>query len=95
MSYVTSNKEDTCGSLVPVFDMINHHHDPNCDWNVERGVEIISQDNIEPGDELFIAYGAHGNDLLIQYYGFTNDDQFVCDGLKFDENDTKRHFSHI
>ena len=70
-------EEETCGSLVPVFDMINHHHEPNCDWNVENGVEIITQDKIEKGRELFIAYGSHGNDLLIQYYGFTSSDQYV------------------
>ena len=69
--------EDTCGSLVPVFDMINHDVYPNCDWNVENGVEIISQTDIEKGDELFIAYGNHGNDLLVQYYGFTLEHQPV------------------
>ena len=57
--------------------MINHDVYPNCDWNVESGVEIISQTDIEKGDELFIAYGNHGNDLLVQYYGFTLEHQPV------------------
>ena len=63
--------EGDCGSLVPIFDMLNHASDPNCDWDIENGVEIWAERDIEAGEELFISYGEHGNDRLVQFYGFS------------------------
>merc|ERR1711990_739313 len=63
--------EEGCGSLVPIFDMINHSHDPNCDWNIDDGVLIYADEPIKAGSELFIQYGPQFNDRLVQYYGFS------------------------
>ena len=42
-------KDGDCGSLVPVFDMINHANDPNCDWTIEGGVRIWADREIPAG----------------------------------------------
>ena len=63
--------EEGCGALVPIFDMVNHSHDPNCDWNIDDGVEIYADEPIQKGSELFIQYGPQFNDRLVQYYGFS------------------------
>ena len=46
-----------CGSLSPLFDMLNHQSDSNCDWNTDNGVEVTTSRRIEKGEELYIFYG--------------------------------------
>ena len=36
--------------MVPVFDMINHANDPNCDWTIEGGVRIWTDRDILAGE---------------------------------------------
>ena len=60
-----------CGSMAPIFDMLNHAEEPNCDWSAEDGASIFAARDIEPGEELMISYGEHGNDQLVNSYGFT------------------------
>ena len=57
--------------LAPIFDMLNHAEEPNCDWSAESGAKIYAARDIEPGEELMISYGEHGNDQLVNSYGFT------------------------
>ena len=68
-----ANSSSTCGSLVPIFDMVNHAQYPNCDWNIDDGVQITTNMPVSAGSEFFINYGPQFNDKLVQYYGFSLD----------------------
>ena len=39
--------DETCGSMAPIFDMVNHSADPNCFWDFDsNAVWITSKHNI-------------------------------------------------
>ena len=46
--------EGDCGALVPLFDLLNHEEDPNCEWGADDGAKIWADRDIEVGEELFI-----------------------------------------
>lgn len=50
-------ENEGCGALAPVFDMLNHSNEPNCDWESDDGAQIIIDSKVKKGDELFISYG--------------------------------------
>ena len=50
-------ENEGCGSLAPVFDMLNHANEPNCDWESDAGAQITIDAQVKAGDELFISYG--------------------------------------
>ena len=50
-------ENEGCGALAPVFDMLNHSNEPNCDWESDDGAQITIDDKVKKGDELFISYG--------------------------------------
>jgi hypothetical protein len=57
--------------LQPVADLFNH--DPNRGCSVAfdaNDYTITTKHTHEPGDEVFIQYGNHSNDLLLVEYGF-------------------------
>ena len=44
-------------AMVPIFDMLNHHHSPNCAWDFEDGALVIrSVRGIAKGAELTIGW---------------------------------------
>ena len=48
-----------CAAILPIFDLWNHHLDPNCHWGKYYPgdtVEIFTQRDIRVGDELFLSY---------------------------------------
>ena len=53
--------------------MVNHAQYPNCDWNIDDGVQITTNMPVPAGSEFFINYGPQFNDKLVQYYGFSLD----------------------
>lgn len=79
-------------ALVPVMDLFNHTHVPNCKTSYDRkGFYVATGEAIRAGQELLLSYGAHGNDVLWTEYGFMMDangddsvsgfDEVVLDGL--------------
>ncbi|KAK0749578.1 hypothetical protein B0T18DRAFT_437070 [Schizothecium vesticola] len=57
-------------ALQPVADLFNHA-DAGCGVAFDEEQFIISADrDYDEGEELFISYGAHGNDFLLVEYGF-------------------------
>jgi len=50
-------KQDACGAIGPVFDMLNHNWYANCEWWTDDGMLIKTNAKIEEGQELFISYG--------------------------------------
>lgn len=64
--------DEACGSMAPIFDMVNHSADPNCFWDFDSdAVWITAKQNIPMGSELFIDYGTTFNNELARVYGFT------------------------
>lgn len=58
--------------LQPVVDLFNHAPTGWCAGAFnEDAFTITTQEAHEPGQELFIKYGSHGNDFLLVEYGFT------------------------
>ena len=67
---------EVCGSLAPIFDMVNHSDNTNCDWEYdETGVWIHAIKPISIYEELFINYGSEFNHDLARVYGFTLPDK--------------------
>ena len=52
--WMSDIENEGCGSLAPIFDMLNHSNEPNCDWESDAGAQIITDKPIKKGDELFI-----------------------------------------
>lgn len=50
-------ENEGCGALAPVFDMLNHSNEPNCDWESDDGAQITIESKVKKGEELFISYG--------------------------------------
>ena len=71
-----ADEKPDCSALVPVFDMWNHHDEPNCQWKVSqspRAIEVVATKRVNAGEELFVSYGASAstNKKRARIYGFT------------------------
>lgn len=58
--------------LQPVADLFNHDSERGCSVAFDANdYTITTKHSHEDGDEVFIQYGSHSNDLLLVEYGFT------------------------
>lgn len=61
-------------TLAPIIDFLNHTGDASraskMDHSPTKGMTIVSGPSYEPGEEIFITYGAHSNLFLLCEYGF-------------------------
>ena len=55
--WMSDIENEGCGALAPVFDMLNHSNEPNCDWESDDGAQISIESKVKKGEELFISYG--------------------------------------
>lgn len=61
---------DDCAALIPLADMFNHA-DAGCEVTFSTsGYSICADRQIQKGEEVYISYGNHSNDLLLAEYGF-------------------------
>mmetsp|Transcript_40794 Transcript_40794/g.73307 ORF Transcript_40794/g.73307 Transcript_40794/m.73307 type:complete len:565 (-) Transcript_40794:260-1954(-) len=81
LAVVTSRAFRTKGpdhpaAMLPLIDMCNHSFAPNCEIRPLSGggVALVAKEEVWPGQELRLDYGALGNDLLLLDYGFLVDD---------------------
>ena len=57
--------------LYPVLDMLDHHPDAKIEWIMDpTGVKFVTNDNVQPGIEVYNNYGPKGNENLLSNYGF-------------------------
>jgi hypothetical protein len=69
----TSSRDDNY-ACAPLIDMINHVPSsvPHCRLSYDiSGLSVISNSHYQPGEEVYISYGAHSNEALLCEYGFT------------------------
>lgn len=80
-------------ALTPGIDFINHKSGVgkravvDYEWFRDR-FRVEAGEDYEEGDEVFISYGKHGNDVLLQFYGFVeennpNDEYVFTEELGF------------
>ena len=67
--------------LVPMVDVIDHHHDPPCRWTFDPDggtflVEALR--SIEPGEEIFLTYRRECVCRFLVPYGFVPDGAIDC-----------------
>ena len=73
--YYTNKKTEKlppheCMVLQPVADLFNHA-DEGCGVQFDAtSFEFLSKRSYEEGEEVYISYGSHSNDLLLVEYGF-------------------------
>ncbi|KAH7476941.1 Actin-histidine N-methyltransferase [Phytophthora ramorum] len=73
MSRATSG-QDQPFTLIPFFDWFNHaDNGDECvqGFDPQKGFTVHTAKSYEPGEQLFINYGNHGNLRLLRNYGFT------------------------
>ncbi|KAE8914004.1 hypothetical protein PF011_g3738 [Phytophthora fragariae] len=73
MSRATSGQNQPF-ALIPFFDWFNHaDNGDECvqDFDAQKGFTIHTVRSYEPGEQLFINCGNHGNVRLLRNYGFT------------------------
>uniref|UniRef100_K3WKR8 SET domain-containing protein n=1 Tax=Globisporangium ultimum (strain ATCC 200006 / CBS 805.95 / DAOM BR144) TaxID=431595 RepID=K3WKR8_GLOUD len=73
MSRATSGKEQPF-TLIPFFDWFNHaDNGDECvhGFDPQHGFTVHTTRAYEPGEQLCITYGHHGNTRLLRNYGFT------------------------
>ncbi|KAG6574483.1 Histone-lysine N-methyltransferase setd3 [Phytophthora cinnamomi] len=73
MSRATSGQNQPF-ALIPVFDWFNHaDNGDECvqEFDSQKGFMVHTVKSYEPGEQLFINYGNHGNLRLLRNYGFT------------------------
>ncbi|RFU33037.1 hypothetical protein B7463_g3259, partial [Scytalidium lignicola] len=90
--YYTSRKlktkkqlsHDDCLALIPLADSFNHN-DVGCEVTYSlSGYQICADKGIKKGEEVYISYGNHNNDLLLAEYGFILEDN-KWDEVSLDE----------
>lgn len=71
-------------TLAPIIDFLNHTGDSDrastMEFSQTKGMMIYSGTYYNPGDEIFITYGAHSNSFLLCEYGFVlpnNEHDFI------------------
>lgn len=66
----TKDKSDNF-TLAPYVDFLNHSDSDHCKLVIDgRGFHVVTTSSYEPGDQLFLSYGAHANGFLLCEYGF-------------------------
>ena len=74
--FTRNNPKSRRYALVPVCDLCNHASRAESEVSYEYFLDSFSlstQNVYEPGDQFFVSYGALGNDELLQYYGFVEE----------------------
>lgn len=62
--------DDKC-ALAPFLDCLNHHWKASVKTAiVDSYFEIVTNNNYQPNDQVFISYGSHDNKKLFMEYGF-------------------------
>lgn len=65
-------------TLAPIIDFLNHTGDGSraskMEYSSTKGMAIVAGPSYEPGEEIFITYGAHSNLFLLCEYGFVLSD---------------------
>ncbi len=65
---------DECLAIVPYADYFNHS-DAGCKVSYTRSqYSVMADRSYHEGEEVFVSYGAHSNDLLLTEYGFILED---------------------
>ncbi|KAK7108115.1 SET domain-containing protein 4-like isoform X2 [Littorina saxatilis] len=67
-------KDENNVALSPYLDLLNHTSAARVDAGFNRQnkmYEIITHDNYQPHEQVFISYGPHDNATLFLHYGFT------------------------
>ncbi|KAK5264282.1 hypothetical protein LTR96_010299 [Exophiala xenobiotica] len=65
---------DECLAIVPYGDYFNHS-DAGCKVSYTRSqYSVVADRPYNKGEEVFVSYGAHSNDLLLAEYGFILED---------------------
>ena len=65
---------DECLAIVPYGDYFNHS-DAGCKVSFTRSqYSVMADRSYHEGEEVFVSYGAHSNDLLLTEYGFILED---------------------
>ncbi|RPA81408.1 SET domain-containing protein [Ascobolus immersus RN42] len=63
-------KED-CLTLCPFIDYFNHCNNPGTSVTLTaKGYVVKTERAFKKGEQIFVSYGAHGNDFLLVEYGF-------------------------
>ncbi|RLN62482.1 hypothetical protein BBJ29_002145 [Phytophthora kernoviae] len=84
MSRATSGQNQPF-TLIPFFDWFNHaDNGDECvqDYDLQKGFTVHTTKSYEPGEQLFINYGNHGNLRLLRNYGFTTPAALICRGQR-------------
>ncbi|KAK8789202.1 hypothetical protein V5799_021020 [Amblyomma americanum] len=94
--------DDYC-ALAPFLDCLNHHWKADVETAVVGSYfEIVTNNNYEPNDQVFISYGSHDNKTLLLEYGFVladnpNDVVAITNGhlyeLSLQQKDVVLHFA--
>lgn len=95
--------DDDCSALAPFLDCLNHHWKADVETAVVGSYfEIVTNNNYEPDDQVFISYGSHDNKKLLLEYGFVladnpNDVVAITNGhlheLNSQQKDMVLHFA--
>ncbi|KAF1813126.1 SET domain-containing protein, partial [Eremomyces bilateralis CBS 781.70] len=93
-------------ALCPFLDFLNHS--PSCQpaTRTDQGYEIRTERPYVAGEEIFVSYGAHGNDFLLVEYGFLPEpgtnvwdslsiDHFIIPALSTGQNDTLARYGFL
>lgn len=81
-------------AMVPGVDMFNHDGVRSRDAQVEYryftdSYDVLSAENYDRGDQVFISYGPQSNDSFLQYYAFVEDEN-PADTFVFDDDITQQ-----
>jgi len=66
--------------MIPFADFLNHSNavETKGTYNVCRNAfEITTMDTISKGEQIFIHYGSHNNDIFLEVYGFIIDNNIL------------------
>lgn len=68
---VSAPDPNECLALAPAMDLFNHNSGPTARTKYDKtGYFVLADRNYQPGEEIFISYGCHSNDVLWAEYGF-------------------------
>lgn len=57
--------------LMPLTDLMNHSHSPNCDWQSRPGGwQVRTLETVSRGEALTLCYSKEPNDILLLEFGF-------------------------
>lgn len=92
-------------AMCPGMDMFNHTQGVGCTTSYDRtGYSVVADKAYEAGEEIFLSYGAHTNDVLWAEYGFLLDenavdairiDRLVLDSLQEKQKDLLAEYGYL